>query len=141
MIENGIDGSGALRALESLGWDAQWAAAFAPHAAPGAWPVRVVAQHRESWVVSDGRADDVARAAGRLRHAALEEGGELPAVGDWVVVEGAPGAGGERRIVGILPRRGTFVRKEAGARTRAQVVAANVDLALVVTALPNDLQL
>jgi ribosome biogenesis GTPase len=39
----------------------------------------------------------------------------------------------------VVPRRSAFVRKTAGNATSAQVVAANVDIALIATALPGDL--
>jgi ribosome biogenesis GTPase len=41
-------------------------------------------------------------------------------------------------IHAVLPRRTAFARKVAGDETIAQVVAANVDTAIVVTALPDD---
>ena len=58
-------------------------------------------------------------------------GGSLettPAVGDWVVLEA-------ERAVRLLPRRTAFVRTQAGRSSAPQVVAANIDLVLVVDAL------
>lgn len=49
----------------------------------------------------------------------------IPAVGDWVVLEG-------EEIDRVLPRSGAVTRKVAGERTKAQVVAANVDVVFVV---------
>jgi ribosome biogenesis GTPase len=77
--------------------------------------------------------------AGRARRRADEER-ERPAVGDWVVVESD---GSDRGlIVAVLERRGAFARNQvAGAgrdgevRTEKQVLAANVDLALIVCSL------
>ncbi len=40
-------------ALDALGWDAGWAEAFAPFAADGLRPARVVAVHRETSIVRD----------------------------------------------------------------------------------------
>jgi len=54
-----------------------------------------------------------------------------PAVGDWVAVRG-------EQAVEILPRRSAFVRTVAGRTSAAQVVAANIDLVLVVDALSGD---
>jgi ribosome biogenesis GTPase len=59
-------------------------------------------------------------------------------VGDWVAVT----AGDHEDVATIralVPRRSAFVRRAAGGPTAAQVVAANVDLALIATALPADL--
>jgi ribosome biogenesis GTPase / thiamine phosphate phosphatase len=50
-----------------------------------------------------------------------------PVVGDWVVVE-------DNFIVEVLPRRTVFSRRAAGAETREQILAANIDVALVVAA-------
>ena len=138
-------------ALRPLGWDATFQAAFDALAEPGGHavarsPARVVAQHRGRYVVArpnadaDAVRDDSAVLAGRLRHAAASADA-LPAVGDWIVVTAAPAdaepgaAAAAVVITAVLPRRTAFVRKAAGAATAAQVVAANVDVALVVDPL------
>jgi ribosome biogenesis GTPase len=72
--------------------------------------------------------------AGRLRHQA-EFRDHLPAVGDWVGLSRGSGDG-PAIIRFVLPRRSAFVRKAAGDATAAQVVAANVDVALIAAALP-----
>jgi ribosome biogenesis GTPase len=89
-------------------------------------PLRVLAQHRGRWLVSAGDAPLLVPARGRLR---ATPGGIV--TGDWVLVDD----GGA--IAEVLPRHGTIVRRAAGARTEAQVLAANVDLALVVEPLPD----
>ena len=38
--------------LADLGWDPGWAAAFAPFAATGWQPARVVAAHRGAWTLA-----------------------------------------------------------------------------------------
>jgi ribosome biogenesis GTPase len=125
-------------ALSALGWDSTFAAAFAPFAAAELAPARVVAEHRDRYVaVGGGGVETSAVLAGRLRHEARSRG-ELPAVGDWVAVARPPSSGDVTSIHAVLPRRTAFVRKAAGDETVAQVVAANVDVALVVTALPHD---
>jgi ribosome biogenesis GTPase len=87
-------------------------------------PLRVLAQHRGRWLVSAGDTPTLIPARGRLRNTP-------PVTGDWVLVDDA-GA-----IAEVLPRGGTIVRRAAGERTQAQVLAANVDLALVVEPLPD----
>jgi ribosome biogenesis GTPase len=121
--------------LAELGWDADLAAQFTPHADRGWVPARVVAEHRDRYVVLDGAAERDATLSGRLRHHVhLRE--ELPAVGDWVAID--PGGTGTAAIHGVLPRRGAFLRHAAGETTEAQVLAANVDVALIATAFPAD---
>jgi ribosome biogenesis GTPase / thiamine phosphate phosphatase len=116
--------------LAALGWNPQLAAALPP----GLVPARVAAEHRGAFDVLS--ADGAFRAApsGRLRHAAATAA-DLPAVGDWVGVD--PGG----VIAAVLPRRGGIARAAGGRRGEPQVLAANVDLALVVGSLNRDLNL
>jgi ribosome biogenesis GTPase / thiamine phosphate phosphatase len=123
--------------LAALGWDASFAAAFAPFA-DELMPARVVAEHRNRYVLAGAAAGDVpAVPAGRLRHE-VRAREELPAVGDWVAASHVGTSADLASIHAVLPRRGAFIRKVAGDETAAQVVAANVDIAFVVTALPAD---
>ncbi len=63
-----------------------------------------------------------------------ESGLGAPAVGDWVALRG-------ELAVAILPRSSAFVRTMAGRSSAAQVVAANLDLVLVVDALSGEARL
>ncbi|MDP2350610.1 MAG: ribosome small subunit-dependent GTPase A [Chloroflexota bacterium] len=131
--------------LTELGWDPGWAAAFAPFDEPERWPARVTASHRDAWIVATPAGERDAVVAGRLRHDALGPA-DLPAVGDWVVVAGGAngGANGDGQVVirAVLPRRTVFRRgAEGGHAVDEQVLAANVDVALVVTGLDGDFNL
>src|SRR3954468_7973690 len=100
---------------------------------------RVAAGHRNGYVLLTDQGDLAAEVAGRLRFDAdrgLPPG--LPAVGDWVEYRVPPG---ERRAVihAVRPRGSLFQRKEPGRRTAAQVLAANVDVVFLVSALPDGL--
>jgi ribosome biogenesis GTPase len=87
---------------------------------------RVLAQHRSRWLVAGrGGPPRLVPARGRLR------ANEAPTTGDWVAID-ADGA-----IAAVLPRHGTIVRRAAGGAFASQVLAANVDLVLVVEALPD----
>jgi ribosome biogenesis GTPase len=126
-----------------LGWGPDFEQAFEPHAATGLVPGRVAVQHRGAYGVYTASADSgpvPAEMSGRLRHEALSAL-DLPAVGDWVALRTEPGA--ERAIIeAVLPRRTVFVRKAASDQHRGaeeQVVAANVDVVFVVSALVDDL--
>jgi ribosome biogenesis GTPase len=87
---------------------------------------RVLAQHRGRWLVAteDDEKPRLLPARGSLR-------ATPPVTGDWVELD--PGGA----IAAVLERRGTLVRRAAGEATAAQVLAANVDLALVVESLPD----
>ena len=122
--------------LESWGWNESWVAAFAPLAADGHAPARVIAQHRGHWLLAGEDGEWLASLTGRLRHEARM--GELPAVGDWVGCV-RPDDGGAARIDAILPRRSAFVRRAPGSRVGSQTVAANVDTLFITTSLNADL--
>jgi ribosome biogenesis GTPase len=100
-------------------------------------PARVIAEHRERYVVAGDGREYSAVLAGRVRHVVASRE-ELPAVGDWVGVSGGS-ADGTGVVRFVVPRRSAFIRKTAGDTTDAQVVAANVDVALIATALAGDL--
>ena len=121
-----------------LGWDEAWAAGFVPFADGRRRPGRVVAAHRGAWILALDDGDRDAVLAGRLRHEAVRPG-DLPAVGDWVAAEAEPAAHGPAVISAILPRRTVFRRaSDEGTLNSEQVLAANVDVTLVVTGLDGD---
>ncbi len=117
--------------LHRLGWDEGWEAAFAEHRATGLDPARVSIQHRGAYDLMADVGELRASAANRLVH-----NDELPAVGDWV---GYDPAG--RRIETVLPRRTSISRKEVWNAVREQTLAANIDVAFLVQALPLDFNL
>ena len=120
--------------LRDWGWDENWAAAFAPHAAEGLRPSRVVRQDRGAWELQTEESVRSAEATGRFR-LALESGtAEMPAVGDWVAIDPRPTCD-RAGIAATLPRRTCLARQDAGRATRAQVLAANVDVVILVSAL------
>lgn len=75
-----------------------------------------------------------AEVAGKLKHKARQSA-ELPAVGDWVCLELAEG---NAIIVGMLPRKSLIQRQSVGRFAQAQAVAANVDVAFVVSSPDHD---
>lgn len=110
--------------LDELGWDTDWAVLAAGRAAPGAVPARVTR--------ADGGRPLLATAAGNTRAAA----GRLSLVtGDWVLLEGAPPGAGDRTVLTRLPRRTELVGGAAGRAATRQVLAANVDVVLVLVSL------
>jgi ribosome biogenesis GTPase len=119
--------------LDELGWNAANAEAFAPYAARGLAPGRVIAQHRGGYAVSTAEGDLLADAPRSLRSDRVRR----PAVGDWVAAELR--ADGKATVRAVLPRH-SVLRKAAGDTMREQVVAANVDVVLVVTSLDDDLK-
>jgi len=127
-------------AIHALGWDAAWTEAFAPFATRGLRPARVVAVHRETSIVRDGAGDRAAGVSGAFRFEALAAS-DFPTVGDWVALDG------DGVIAAVIPRRSVFKRMAADGTRRGaglddeQVMASNIDLALLVAGLDNDFNL
>jgi ribosome biogenesis GTPase len=122
--------------LEDIGWDDDWAAA-AQAAGADAVPARVVIEHRGAYEVNDGARVRWAELPGRAYFDARDKR-ELPAVGDWVLLDGADGDGAAV-IRSVLPRRSLIVRRAAGEKTVPQPIAANIDVGFVVTSANADL--
>ena len=122
--------------IEQYGWSELLAQAFAPHAVAGHVPGRVVVQHRDGYLVAADGGELRAKVSGRLLHEASEAG--HPAVGDWVALSQNP-VDGASTIHAILPRRTALVRRAADSLRKVQVIAANIDVAFVVTSLNADL--
>jgi ribosome biogenesis GTPase / thiamine phosphate phosphatase len=125
--------------LALLGWDRSFADDFAPWAAAGHRPARVAAGYLGGFLVLDGSGELRARLTGRLRHLAGPCVAGPPAVGDWVCLPSAARvaagpAGGPALIQAVLPRRTAVVRRAAAADDAEEVLAANVDLVMVVAA-------
>lgn len=130
----------ALPVPAGLGWDAGWAGAFTPFIDDRRRPARVVAAHRGAWVIALADGDRDAVLAGRLRYDAVGPA-DLPVVGDWVAAE-ADGAAGPAVISAVLPRRSAFGRNKLDGQIAAeQLLASNVDVALIVTGLDGDFNL
>ena len=133
----------ATNALRAIGWPwagnpgpGPWADLMAAH--PAAGPARVVEQHRSGYVVADAtdRAITVESLPEWQRPPGYRKGKvapeDRPVVGDWVLVEDG------RRIVALLPRRSAIKRGAAGEHYRQQLIAANIDVVLVVCGLDGD---
>jgi ribosome biogenesis GTPase len=126
--------------LARLGWDAGWQAELKALDDPQLRPARVSAEHRGAYVLFTEEGEQWATPTGRLRLAAKEEGADMPAVGDWVGYK-LPEGTGRAVVQAVLPRRTKFSRKAAMDETREQVMGANIDVAFLTTALPDDLNL
>ena len=110
--------------LAALGWTPE----LAENLPPGLVPGRVVAAHRAAFDVQTADGPVRTRLPGRLVHEHVDV-----AVGDWIGL-------GEGLIRDVLPRRSAIVRQAAGRTSDAQTLAANVDIAFVVTSLGPDLE-
>jgi ribosome biogenesis GTPase len=118
--------------LEEFGWDEYFETEVRAYDERGSVPGRVCRCHREEFLVRTAGGETVAEVTGRLRYTA-EGPDDWPVVGDWVVLlPGFP------LIDGVLPRRSALTRASAGKTSERQVLCANINVALVVTAPDHD---
>lgn len=94
---------------------------------------RVATERRGEYYVKTAAGTLRAALTGRLVHDL--EADERPAVGDWVLMVPAEPLG---RVVSVLERQNLLRRREVGTSSRAQTLAANVDVGFVVAALSAD---
>ena len=101
-------------------------------------PARVLTRGRDSYLIHDGQRAIPAELTGKLAYTATSAL-DLPAVGDWVLVQVA---GPSLAIIHqLLPRRSLLQRKTAGKKIGRQLIAANIDTALIVQSLDRDFNL
>ena len=125
--------------LTIFGWNEFFEAGFRSYKGQGYAAGRVALEHKNLFRVYTEYGEVRAEVSGKLRHEASNRS-DLPAVGDWVVIRSRPE--GERVMIHVvLPRRTSFARKTAGARTEEQIVGANVDTVFLLTSLNQDFSL
>jgi len=121
--------------LENLGWNQQFAREFELSCRTikksNLLVGRVVLTYNDFYRVLSETGEQLAKVAGRLKLRSRRA--DLPAVGDWVVVERD-----KNLIQAVLPRQTKFSRKVAGKYLVEQVVAANIDLIFVMTSCNAD---
>ncbi|MFI1972328.1 ribosome small subunit-dependent GTPase A [Streptomyces cinnamoneus] len=127
---------GSTHPLTGYGWDAEFADSFAVHAADGLVPGRIIRVDRGrcDLVVPDG---DGVRTV--LADTALVTTGDplrIMCTGDWAAVDLAAG-----HVRALLPRRTAFVRSTSSKRSEGQILAANVDHAVIAVSLAVELDL
>jgi len=115
--------------LIALGWDDWFEARLVLEA--GASVARVVAVDREQLLLMDGAGSFRAKFAGSFLHKRLPIG-ELPCVGDWVCVDERHPGDDFALIHARLERKTALRRKTAGDAVEYQMIAANVDHAIIV---------
>lgn len=124
--------------LQLAGWNEFWGRQFTEFVNKGLRPARVLAQHRHSYVLWTESGAAEAEVAGALLYCA--EANELPVTGDWVAVRQYSPAD-LAIITDVLPRKTKFSRKVRGRAAEEQVIAANIDLLLIVCGLDHDYNL
>lgn len=99
-------------------------------------PARVILEHKHLYRIVSSMGELLAEVSGS--YAFRSEGRmDYPAVGDWVLAEKMPGEG-KAIIHHLLQRKSAFIRQAAGTDVQQQIVAANVDIALIVMSMNDD---
>ncbi|MGH1419870.1 MAG: ribosome small subunit-dependent GTPase A [Hyphomicrobiaceae bacterium] len=124
--------------LSAFGWSDDQQIEFRPFADAGLLPGRIVGEHRTHYQVATEVGELTAELAGRVRNDANERS-DLPGVGDFVGLRLSQGSG-PAIVETRLARQSAIIRKAAG-ETRPQLIASNVDVVFIVTALDGDFNL
>lgn len=96
---------------------------------------RVISEHKERYIVKTGKGEFEAGITGNLRFSAKNRE-DFPAVGDWVAI--TIHDSDFSVIHSILPRFSVISRQDAGKFGERQIIAANIDFALLVQAANRD---
>lgn len=121
--------------LEALGYN-QELEDFRQSEGLGAFDVgRVIAEHKERYVVRTADAELDAELIGQLRFSAQTRA-DFPAVGDWVAISEYDEH--KALIHRVFPRKTVLERQAVGKYGEKQIIAANIDYAFVVQAVDRD---
>ncbi len=128
--------------LTDLGWNEDFQKAFNKLSLIKCVPARLIRDNKISYgaLFIDDEGDVCEREvvmSGKVYHDASSDA-ELPAVGDWVALELAGDEDNENMIRSRLPRQTCFSRKLPGKSAEEQVIAANVEVVVVVTDAGSD---
>lgn len=100
---------------------------------------RVVAINKDNFLIRNSKFEIPAELTGKLIFEA-ESNLDLPAVGDWVLAQYFD-EGSHAIIHDILPRKTLLKRKVAGKKIEYQLIASNIDVAIIMQSLDHDFNL
>ena len=100
---------------------------------------RVISVNKNSFVVSNGVKDIYAELTGKFLFNS-EDSLDLPAVGDWVYAQ-LFDDDSLAIIHDILPRKSLLKRKASGKKVEYQLIAANIDTAIIMQSLDSNFNL
>jgi ribosome biogenesis GTPase / thiamine phosphate phosphatase len=125
--------------LEALGWDDWFEEQARVSCDPTAGFGRVAAVDRDQLLLLSEAGAFRAKISGTYMYQSASSA-ELPCVGDWVCVEKTP-ADQFGVVRGILARKTSLRRKAAGESIEFQMIAANIDVVIVVQSCHYDFNL
>jgi ribosome biogenesis GTPase len=125
--------------LRTLGFDQWFQEKKIEARRPDCAVARVTAVHRDSYLVRNENSEVLAEAAGSFVYSAVSSI-DLPSVGDWALVQ-YHNADTFAIIYSLLPRKSFLRRKTPGKKIDYQMIAVNIDSALIVQACDSDFNL
>ncbi|MCU0652951.1 MAG: ribosome small subunit-dependent GTPase A [Candidatus Pacebacteria bacterium] len=132
-----MDNNNKITELEDLGYDDFFEAGRLKLGFGGFAVARVVAEYRGAYRVKDPDGEYMAKITGKQMLSATSRE-DYPAVGDWVAITAA--GEGQAVIEGTLPRK-TIIKRKSSGKNEIQIIATNIDVALVVQAVDGDYSL
>jgi len=122
--------------IETLGFDNWFKDQINHNQNPDLQIVRVISVNKNSFVVSDGEKDIYAELTGKFLFN-TDSALDLPTVGDFVYAQ-LFDDDTLAIIQDILPRKSLLKRKAAGKKIDYQLIAANIDIAVIMQALDSN---
>jgi ribosome biogenesis GTPase len=125
--------------LLSLGYTSFFADYRPAEMQPDWIPARITSVHRESYTLHTGDAEISAELTGKFLFTA-ESPGDYPCTGDWVAIQRLD-EGQFAVIHTLIPRKTVLKRKTPGKQVDYQMIAANIDEAMIIQSLDADYSL
>lgn len=125
-----------MSSLSQYGWNSHFEQHYTSFFKQGLEAGRVTAVNGYNHTIITSNGSATALLAGSLMNS--KETWELPKVGDWIVFKPYDD---QSIIIDVLPRQNALSRKSAGKSSRQQVIAANIDAALILQGLDRDFNL
>ena len=125
--------------LETIGFDNWFLSRVPPENLEQFDIARVVTVHKDSYIINNGEFDIQAELVGKLIFRASSPN-DYPAVGDWILANFYD-ENTFAIIHELLPRKSLLKRKTSGKKVDFQLIAANIDVALIVQSLNENFNL
>jgi ribosome biogenesis GTPase / thiamine phosphate phosphatase len=125
--------------LEKLGFDNGFWDQADPSLTQDLSLARVISVNKNNYVISNGRNEVFAELTGKFLFDASSLL-DFPAAGDWVFVR-LLNDDTFAVIIDILPRKSVLKRKSAGNKIDYQIIAANIDSAIIIQSLDSNYNL
>ncbi|PNX45760.1 MAG: ribosome small subunit-dependent GTPase A [Thermoplasmata archaeon M8B2D] len=125
--------------LETIGFDNWFLSRVTPENLEQFHIARVVAVHKDSYIINNGETDIKAELVGKLIYSASSPT-DYPATGDWVLANFYD-EDTFAIINEVLPRKSLLKRKTPGKKIDFQLIAANIDVAFIVQSLNENFNL